>query len=163
MASTLTSISKVTSSGSQYSVSISDVVTVPNPTPLSEALDSEVVDPPPEMDFIAITKVLATIAEDQNEADEEAKYPAPPLNTPVQPSPATSIVHRPHARIRGMSTIADRLARSMAEGRKFTEHDFDATSLSGRSIRSSVPASDSSDGGFSDMLSDGGKGKHDSE
>ncbi|XPS74233.1 hypothetical protein M3J09_006353 [Ascochyta lentis] len=150
---------KVTSSGSQYSVSASDDVTVPNPTPLSEALDNEVVDPPPEIDFVAMSKTLATIAETLNESADEAMFPTPPINTPELTSPATSIVYRhPYARSRGMSTIGDRLARVMAEDRRLAHRDSDTMSVS---CRSSVPATDESDGGFSALLGDGGKDKQD--
>ncbi|KAF2631817.1 hypothetical protein BU25DRAFT_488359 [Macroventuria anomochaeta] len=160
MASQFTTPSKVTSPGSQYSVSASDAATVPNPTPLTEALDSEVVDPPPEIDFHAMTKILAPIAESLNEAAEEAMYPTPPINTPAVTSPATSVVYRyPYTRSRGLSTIGDRLARAMAEGRNF-HHDSDIMSNSGRSIRSSVPADDESDS-MSDLRSDGGMDRHD--
>jgi hypothetical protein len=159
MATNPTTPSKVTSMGSQYSVS--DDVTVPNPTPLTEALDSEVVDPPPLIDFAAMTKTLATIAEGLNESAEEAMYPSPPINTPEITSPAASVVYRQPARSRGFSAIGDRLAQLKIEGRKFAHHDTDMMSNSGRSVRSSMPADDESDG-FSDMLSDGGKDKHDS-
>lgn len=154
--------SNITSPGSQYSVSSSDAVTVPNPTPLAEALDSEVVDPPPEIDFHAMTKILAPIAEKLNEAAEEAMFPTPPINTAVT-SRANSIVYRyPSTRSRGLSTIGDRLARAMAEGHRF-HHDSDTMSKSGRSIRSSAPADDDSTGDSSDLISDGGSGRHNSE
>lgn len=148
-------------SGSQCSGSASGDVTVPNPTPLTEALDSEVVDPPPEIDFLAMARTLATIAETLNESADEAMFPTPPINTPCVTSPATSITYRYHnTRSRGMSTIGDRLAKAVAEGRKFY-HDSDIMSNSG-SIRSSVPADDESDS-MSDLLSDGGGNQHDSE
>lgn len=160
MATNITTPSKVCSMGSQYSVS--DDVTVPNPTPLTEALDSEVVDPPPPIDFVAMSKTLATIAESLNESAEEAMLPSPPINTPVITSPAASIVSRyPYARSRGLSTIGDRLARMDIEGHKFAHHGSDMMSASGRSIRSSTPADDDSDY-LSDMLSDGDRGKYNS-
>jgi hypothetical protein len=160
MATQITTSAKVTSTRSQYSDSVSDGVTVPNPTPLSEALDSEVVDPPPEIDFHAMAKVLTPIAESLNEAAEEAMYPTPPINTPAITSPATSVVYRhPNSRSRGLSTIGDRLARALAEGRK-SHRESDMMSVSNRSIRSSIPADYESDS-MSDLLSDGAK--HDSE
>ena len=163
MATPLITVKKVTSSGSQYSVSASDDVTVPNPTPLTEALDSEVIDPPPEIDFVAMTKTLATIAESLNESAEEAMYPTPPINTPEIVSPAASVVNRQsYTRSRGMSTIGDRLARAIIESRRFAHHESDMMSVSGHSLRSSIPADDESDS-FSDMLSDGEKDKHDSK
>lgn len=153
---TQTTPSKITSPGSQYSISASDAATVPNPTPMTEALDSEVVDPPPEIDFHAMTKHLATIAETLNEQAEEAMFPTPPINTPAFTSPATSVVYRyPNARSRGLSTIGDRLAQAMAEGRK-SYRTSDVISVSNRSMRSSIPADDESDS-MSDVLSDGGR------
>ncbi|UPX09759.1 uncharacterized protein EKO05_0000442 [Ascochyta rabiei] len=160
MATNSVTPTKVTSLGSQYSVSASDDVTVPNPTPRTEALDDEVVDPPPEIDFVAMSKTLATIAETLNESADEAMFPTPPINTPVITSPATSVVHRhSFARSRGMSTIGDRLARVVAEDRKLAHRDSETISGSSRSIRSSVPATDESDGGFSVLLGGGGKEK----
>ncbi|KAJ8113358.1 hypothetical protein OPT61_g4497 [Boeremia exigua] len=156
MVSQLLGLAKVTSSGSQYSVSASGDVTVPNPTPLTEALDNEVVDPPPEIDFHAMTKTLATIAEALNESAEEAMFPTPPINTPVFTSPAPSMIHQlHHTRSRGMSTIGDRIARVIAEGRKF-KHGSDVVSTSDRSIRSSSTTGDESDS-VSDLLSDEGR------
>ncbi|KAH6643771.1 hypothetical protein C7974DRAFT_382181 [Boeremia exigua] len=156
MASDFPPTLKVTSSGSQYSVSTSGYVTVPNPTPRTEA--AEVVDPPPEIDFQAMTKTLATIAEGLNESAEEAMFPSPPINTPVITSPAASVTYQhPKIRSRGMSTIGDRLARAVAEGRKFY-HDSDV-STSDSSVRSSLPTDDESDS-MSDVLSDGGRDRH---
>lgn len=151
----------VASPTSQHSGSTPGVVTVPNPTPIAEALDSEVVTPPPEMDFHAMTKTLATIAEALNESAEEAMFPTPPINTPVVTSPAASVVYRnSNVRGRGMSTIGDRLARALAEGRRFN-HDSDIISTSDGSVRSSVPADDESDS-VSELLSEGGRNGHDS-
>ncbi|KAJ4356978.1 hypothetical protein N0V95_002850 [Ascochyta clinopodiicola] len=151
---------KVTSLGSQYSASASGDVTVPNPTPHTEALDDEVVYPPPEIDFVAMSKTLATIAETLNESADEAMFPTPPINTPVITSPATSVVYRQsYARGRGMSTIGDRLAQVVAEDHKLAHRDSDTMSGSGRSMRSSIPATDESDGGFSLLLGDRGMAK----
>ncbi len=156
---------KVTSSGSQYSVSASGDVTVPNPTPITEALDSECVDPPPEIDFRAMTKTLATIAEALNESAEEAMYPTPPINTPVITSPATSVVYQLYnARSRGMSgmsTFGDRLAQAVSERRNF-KHDSDIMSTSSQSIQSSFPADDESVS-MSDLHSDGGMARQNSK
>lgn len=158
MATDLISPSKITSPGSQYSVSASDVVTVPNPTPHTEALDSEVVDPPPEIDFNAMSKTLATIAEGLNESAEEAMYPTPPINTPVITSPTTSVIYRyPYVRGCGWSTIDDKINKAAGERRKFGRHDSDVMSAGDRS---SMPPDDESEGP-SDMLSEGGK--HDSK
>lgn len=162
MANQVTTPVKITSPGSQYSVSVSDEITVPNPTPLPEALDSEVVDPPPEIDFHAMSKTLATIAESLNESAEEAMLLTPPINTPAITSPAASVVCR-YPRSRGLSTIGDRLARAMTEGRKFNHHNSDITSTSGRSVRSSLPADDESDGELSDIRGDEGRDRHDSK
>jgi hypothetical protein len=164
MTTNLAMHTKVTSPGSQYSVSAAGDVTVPNPTPLSEALDNEVVDPPPEMDFFdmckAVNQSLAPIAEKLNEEAEEAMYPTPPINTPEVTSPATSIVQRHSYRSRGMSTLGDRLARAMAEGRRFNDHESDAMSVSAHSARSSIPASHDSDAGSSDHLCDRKRDDH---
>jgi hypothetical protein len=146
------------SSGSQVSVTTTGDVTVPNPTPLTEAVENEAVDPPPDIDFHAMVKILAPIAEGLNEAAEEAMYPTPPINTPVVTSPATSVVYRyPPHRGRGWSTIGDRLAKAQLDRPRFGQ-DTDVMSVSNRSYRSSVPADDESDG-MSDVLSDGGKNK----
>lgn len=148
------------SSGSQCSVSATGDVTVPNPTPLTEAMENEAVDPPPDIDFHAMVKILAPIAESLNEAAEDAMYPTPPINTPAVTSPATSVVYRySSTRTRGLSTIADRLARAKLEGHRFGA-DTEMMSVSNRSLRSSVPADDESDS-LSDLLNDGGK--HDSK
>jgi hypothetical protein len=141
MTTNLAMHTKVTSPGSQYSVSAAGDVTVPNPTPLSEALDNEVVDPPPEMDFFdmckAVNQSLAPIAEKLNEEAEEAMYPTPPINTPEVTSPATSIVQRHSYR-----------------------HESDAMSVSAHSARSSIPASHDSDAGSSDHLCDRKRDDH---
>ena len=163
MASQFSTPSKGASPGSECSVSAVDDVTVPNPTPLTEALDSEIVDPPPEIDFHAMAKILAPIAESLNEAADEAMYPTPPINTPAIISPATSVVYRyPYARSRGMSTIGDRLARAKIEGHRFVHRDSDMVSTSVRSIHSSIPVEGESDS-VSERLSDGGRDRHDSE
>ena len=160
MATQTTTPAKITSTRSQYSDSVSDGVIVPNPTPLSEALDSEVINPPPEMDFHAMAKILAPIAESLNEAAEEAMYPTPPINTPAVTSPATSVVYRyPNPRSHGLSTIDDRLARALAEGRK-SRRESDMMSVSNRSARSSIPADYESDS-MIDLVSD--VVKHDSK
>ncbi|KAJ4991440.1 pq loop repeat protein [Stagonosporopsis vannaccii] len=155
MASQIYTLPNATSPGSQYSGSAPAYMVVPNPTPIAEAVDSEIVDPPPEIDFHAMTNTLATIAEALNESAEEAMLPTPPINTPVVTSPAASIVHRDYnARGRGMSTIGDKLARALAEGRKF-HHDSDIMSTSDGSVRSSVPVDDESDS-TSELLSERG-------
>ncbi|KAF1931487.1 uncharacterized protein M421DRAFT_56173 [Didymella exigua CBS 183.55] len=145
------------SSGSQYSVTTTGDVTVPNPTPLTEALETQAVDPPPDIDFHAMVKILAPIAEGLNEAAEDATYPTPPINTPAV-TPATSLIyHNPSNRGRGWSTIGDRLAKAKLDGPRFGQ-ETDMTSVGNRSFRSSVPADDESDS-MGDVLSDGGRNK----
>jgi hypothetical protein len=146
------------SSGSQVSVTTTGEVTVPNPTPLTEAMENEAVDPPPDIDFHAMVKILAPIAEGLNEAAEDAMYPTPPINTPAVTSPATSVVYRlPSRRGRGWSSIGDKLVKAKLEGHRFGQ-DTDVLSVSNRSYRSSVHADDESES-MSDVLSEGGKNK----
>lgn len=160
MASQITILTKPepNSCGSQYSVTTTGNVTVPNPTPLTEALENEAVDPPPDIDFHAMVKLLAPIAEGLNEAADDAMYPTPPINTPAVTSPASSVVCRlPSNRGRGWSTLGDRLAKATLDGPRFGQ-DSDVMSVSNRSYRSSVPADDESEY-VGDVLSDGEKSK----
>lgn len=144
------------SSGSQVSVNTTGDVTVPNPTPCTEAMEREAVDPPPDIDFHAMVKILAPMVEGLNEAADDAMYPTPPINTPAVTSPAASVVYRlPSRRGRGWSSIGDKLARAQHEGHRF-DQETDVMSVSNRSHRSSVPTDDESDR-MSDMLSEGGK------
>jgi hypothetical protein len=126
---------KITSLGSH-----SESPSVPNPTPATEALDSEVFDPPPPMDFAAVTRILAPITETLNESAEEAMYPSPPINTPIVGSPTLSMMHRLPMRGRGFSVIGDRLAQLKIDDRKSYRHhhhrDSEVTSSS-RSIEAS--------------------------
>lgn len=138
------------------------MVTVPNPTPLTEALNNEVVDPPPNIDVHAMIKILEPIAESLNEAAEEAMYPTPPINTPAITSPASSAIYRyPCSRSHGMSTIGDRLARAKIDSHRYTQRDSDIFSNSGHSMLSST-AEDESDS-ISDLLSDGERDRHESK
>jgi hypothetical protein len=130
-----TTVKKVTSLGSH-----SESPSVPHPTPATEALDSEVVDPPPPMDFAAVTRILAPITESLNESAEEAMYPSPPINTPIVGSPTPSMMFRFPTRGRGFSIIGDRLAQLKIDNRKSHRHhhrDTDMTS-STRSVEASV-------------------------
>lgn len=145
-------------SGSQISVTTTGDVTVPNPTPLTEAMENQAVDPPPDIDFHAMVKILAPMTEVLNEAAEDAMYPTPPINTPAVSSPTTSVAHRNSSRRgRGWSSIGDKLAKAELEGHRFG-HDTDVMSASNRSYRSSVPADDESDR-MSDALSERVKNK----
>jgi hypothetical protein len=130
-----TAMKKVTSLGSH-----SEPPSVPNPTPATEALDSEVSDPPPPMDFAAVARILAPITETLNESAEEAMYPSPPINTPIVGSPTPSMMYRFPTRSRGISVIGDRLAQLKIDDRKSHRHhhhrDTDVTSSS-RSIEAS--------------------------
>jgi len=153
---------KVASPGSQYSDSASSDVTEPYPTPIAEALESEVVDPPPKFDFHAMTKILASIAEALNESAEAAMFPTVPINNQLVTSPTTSVIcQKPNIRGRGMSIVGERLARALAEGRK-SYHDSDILSISDRPLHSSGPADNESDS-TSDVFSEGGTNKHDSK
>lgn len=146
------------SSGSQVSIITTAGVTVPNPTPLTEAMDNEAVDPPPDIDFHAMVKILAPIAEGLNEAAEDAMYPTPPINTPAVTSPTASVVYHSFSRRdRGWSSIGDKLAKAELDGHRF-DQDTDMMSVSNHSYHSSVPADDES-ARMSDMLGVGGKNK----
>lgn len=161
MITSVIAASKAASPGSPYAMSNPDVITVPNPTPLSEAIRSDAVDPPPDIDVHAMIRMLEPIAETLNEAAEEAMYPTPPINTPAITSPATSAIYlTPRSRLRGMSTLGDRLARAKIDKHRFMHRDSDVFSNSD-SVRS-VLAEDDSDS-VSDMLSDRGRDRNDSK
>ncbi|KAF3010725.1 hypothetical protein E8E13_006785 [Curvularia kusanoi] len=146
---------------SQRAPSVTDAVVVPNPTPLPEALSSEAVDPPPDIDVHAMIKILEPIAETLNEAAMEAMYPTPPINTPAVGSPAASVINRhPRTRSQGMSTIGDRLARAKIDSFRYAHRDYDIFSNSGHSVLSSSPEDDSEI--MSDVLGEGEKGRHES-
>ncbi|KAH3937437.1 hypothetical protein HBH98_148120 [Parastagonospora nodorum] len=133
MTSTLT---KVTSLGSH-----SENHSVPFPTPVTEALYSDVINPPPPMDFAAVTRILAPITESLNEKAEEAILPSPPLNTPVIGSPAPSVTLRSVApRLRGFSGIGDRLAKLKIEGRISRRHRHHGGTDMTSSTRSAEPS-----------------------
>lgn len=157
MTSTLT---KVTSLGSH-----SENHTVPFPTPVTEALDSEVMNPPPPMDFAAVTRILAPITESLNEKAEEAILPSPPLNTPVIGSPAPSVTFRPVAqRLRGFSGIGDRLAKLKIEGRVSRRHHHHSGTDMTTSTRSAEPSvvgecDECEMGSISEVVSEGCKDK----
>jgi hypothetical protein len=147
--------SKVTSLGSN-----SEELSKHNPTPKTEALDSEVVDPPPLMDFAAVTRILAPITESLNEKAEEAMYPSPPINTPIVGSPTPSIMfYRPsHPRSRGFSVIGDRLTQLMIDERlprHFHHGNTDITSSS-RSEPSAVECNECEMASISEVLSSEG-------
>lgn len=131
-----TMLSKVTSLGSN-----SEEQSKHYPTPMVEALDSEVVNPPPPMDFAAVTRILGPITESLNEKAEEAMYPSPPINTPVVGSPAPSMVHRPgYPRARGFSVLDDRLAQlKIDERRPRRHHRYGDTDIAS-STRSAEPS-----------------------
>jgi hypothetical protein len=111
------------------------------PTPVTEALDSDVINPPPPMDFAAVTRILAPITESLNEKAEEAILPSPPLNTPVIGSPAPSVTLRPVVpRLRGFSGIGDRLAKLKIEGRISRRHHHHGGTDMTSSTRSAEPS-----------------------
>jgi hypothetical protein len=157
---TVATMTKVTSLGSQ-----SGAPSVPNPTPATEPLNSpfgsDPVDPPPEMDFTAVAKILGPIQESLNESAMEAGYPSPPINTPEALSPAPSVVCRnPKTRGRGFSVIGDRLAQLKIDNRKARQQrDADVTSSS-FSAEPSVTEDEEADmASISEVLSDGGRDK----
>ena len=152
MSATMT---KVTSLGSQYSTS--NTPSAPNPTPATESLDNEAVDPPPPMDFAAVARILGPIQETLNESAVEAMYPSPPINSPIY-SPTPSVCWYPSRR-RGISSIVDRLAQLKFDDRKFPSRDMDVSS--NRSVELSVAEDEECDvASISEVLSDGGKDKH---
>lgn len=145
----------------------SSAPSAPNPTPATEPanspFDSDPVDPPPEMDYNAVARILAPIQESLNEAAMEAGYPSPPINTPEVGSPAPSVVYRyPMTRGRGFSVIGDRLAQLKIDDRKLRHRDGDVSS-SNYSPEPSVAEDDEADVvSISEMLSENGKDKQDS-
>ncbi|KAL1793962.1 hypothetical protein ACET3X_007383 [Alternaria dauci] len=143
----------------------SDGPSVPNPTPATEPVGSpyEPIDPPPEMDYTAVAKILAPIQESLNEAAMEAAFPSPPINTPVFGSPAPSVAYRyPMTRGRGFSVIGDRLVQLKLNDRKLRSHEGDVGS-SNHSPDVSVAEDEETDiASISEVLSDSGKDKQDS-
>lgn len=135
---------------------------VPNPTPatgpVSSPFGSDPVDPPPEMDYNAVAKILAPIQESLNEAAMEAGYPSPPINTPEVGSPAPSVVYRyPMTRGRGFSVIGDRLAQLKIDDRKLRHRDGDMSS-SNYSPEPSVADEEEADiASISEVLSENGR------
>ncbi|CAI9637702.1 unnamed protein product [Alternaria burnsii] len=148
---------KVTSLDSQ-----SDGASVPHPTPATEPIGSpyEPVDPPPEMDYTAVAKILAPIQESLNEAAMEAAFPSPPINTPVYGSPAPSVAYRyPLTRGRGFSLIGDRLVQLKLNDRKLRNREGDVGS-SIYSPEASVAEDEEADiASISEVLSDSGRDK----
>jgi hypothetical protein len=147
-------MTKVTSLDSQ-----SGAPTAPNATPATERNDP--IDPPPEMDYEAVAKILRPIQESLNEAALEAGYPSPPINSPEALSPAPSVTYRrsTQTRGRGFSLIGDRLAQLKIDSRKFRHHDGDMTSVN-LSAEPSVADEEEGDMASVSMLSDDGSGKH---
>jgi hypothetical protein len=148
---------KVTSLDSQ-----SDGPSVPNPTPATEPVGNtfEPIDPPPEMDYTAVAKILGPIQESLNEAAIEADYPSPPINTPVFGSPAPSVAYRhPMTRGRGFSVIGDRLAQLKINDRKLRHREADVGSSS-YSPEASIAEDEEADvASISEVLSDSGRDK----
>lgn len=128
-------MTKVTSYGSQ-----SGLPSAPNPTPTTEALDSDVTDPPPPMDFAAVTRILAPVTEELNEAADVAMLPSPPMCTPVVGSPVQSVKWPfPAQRSRGLSLIGDRLAKLKIDARR-TRCRRDAAEITTSSLLSDEPS-----------------------
>ncbi|CAA9957283.1 hypothetical protein PTNB73_03836 [Pyrenophora teres f. teres] len=142
----------------------SGVPSVPNPTPATEPITSpfgsDPVDPPPEMDYSAVARILAPIQESLNEAAMEAGYPSPPINTPEVGSPAPSVIYRqPITRGRGFSVIGDRLAQLKIDDRKQRHRDADMSS-SNYSPEPSVAGDEEADiASISEVLSENGRDK----
>ncbi|KAF1834849.1 hypothetical protein BDW02DRAFT_319918 [Decorospora gaudefroyi] len=150
---TIAMATKVTSLGSH-----SGAPSVPNPTPATEPVGSpygsDPVDPPPEMDYSAVARILGPIQESLNEAATEAGYPSPPINTPVLLSPTPSIVYRPITRGRGFSVIGDRLAQLKIDNRKARQREGDVASSS-FSVEPSVTGDEDAEiASMSEVLSD---------
>jgi hypothetical protein len=151
---------KVTSLGSH-----SENHTEPFPTPVIEALDSEVINHPPPMDFAAVTRILAPITESLNEKAEEAVFPSPPLNTPIIGSPTPSITWRHVApRGRGFSVIGDRLAKLKIEERRPRRYHHHGETDVASSTRSAEPSvaeecDECEMASISEVISDGCKDK----
>ncbi|KAL5118456.1 hypothetical protein ACEQ8H_003632 [Pleosporales sp. CAS-2024a] len=111
---------------------------------MADALGSDVIEPPPPMDFAAVTRILAPITESLNEKADEAMFPSPPDNTPLVGSPTRSGTWAPpthsFSRGRGFSDVRDRLSKLKMEGRRARRHhdhgDTDVTS----STRSAEPS-----------------------
>jgi hypothetical protein len=160
MASTTSNMTKVTSFGSQ-----SGTPSAPNPTPTTEALDSDVTDPTPPMDFAAVTRILAPVTEELNEAADVAMLPSPPVSTPVVGSPTPSVRWPLPQRSRGLSLIGDRLAQLKIDARKSRcRRDGEVTTSSLFSDEPSIAEDNESDMAsisevMSDVLSEGCKDK----
>jgi hypothetical protein len=137
--------------------STSGAPSVPNATPATEFLGSDVTEPPPPMDFAAVTKILAPITETLNDSADEAMLPSPPINTPIVGSPTPSVSFFPYQRARGFSAIGDRLAKLKLDNRKIR------CRRDAESVRSDEPSvvedCDCEVVSISEVVSDGGKGK----
>jgi hypothetical protein len=137
---TSTMLSKVTSLGSG-----SEEQSKHYPTPMTEALGSEVVNETPPMDFAAVTRILAPITESLNEKADEAMYPSPPINTPVVGSPTPSMMyyHRPtYPRSRSFSAVGDRLTQLTIDERLPRPHHYHGITDISSSSRSEPSAAE---------------------
>ncbi|KNG50534.1 hypothetical protein DDE82_005945 [Stemphylium lycopersici] len=158
MATTMTT--KITCLDSQSDAAPS----VPNPTPATEPVgspfSSDPVDPPPEMDYTAVAKILGPIQESLNEAAMEAGYPSPPINTPEVGSPSPSIIYRhPATRSRGFSAVGDRLAQLKVDDRKPRTREGDVFSSTYSPEPSVAEDEEVEVMSISEVLSDGGRDK----
>ncbi|EOA84973.1 hypothetical protein ACJQWK_06569 [Exserohilum turcicum] len=150
---------KITSLDSQ-----SGAPSVPNPTPATEPIGSpfgsDPIDPPPEMDYAAVAKILGPIQESLNEAAMEAGYPSPPINTPVVGSPEPSVIFRQSMpRGRGFSVVGDRLAQLKLDNRKPRHREGDTASTSYSPEPSVAEDEEAEAASISEVLSDNGRDK----
>lgn len=150
----VTTVTKLTSLGSQYSAS--GAPSVPNPTPNTE-YDDDADIAPPDINFAAVTKILAPIQELLNESADDARYPSPPINTPTILSPAPSVVSR--YRVRSLSAVNDRLDKLKIDDRKYTRRDADGTCSSPSAEPSVAEDEEHEMASISGVLSDAGKDK----
>ncbi|KAH8727860.1 hypothetical protein GQ44DRAFT_77778 [Phaeosphaeriaceae sp. PMI808] len=131
---TSATVTEISSLGSPYGIP-----SVPNATPATEPLEFSIVDPPPPMDFAAVTQILGPQTEYLNDKAEEAMYPSPPINTPILGSPTPSVKLPLYGRGRGFSVIGDRLAQLKLDNHKHRHHHLttDITS-SNHSVEPSI-------------------------
>ncbi|KAF2853678.1 hypothetical protein T440DRAFT_389100 [Plenodomus tracheiphilus IPT5] len=148
------STTTMTAVGSPYSAS--GAPSVPNPTPNAE-YDDRAEMAPPDINFAAVTKILAPIQELLNESADDARCPSPPINTPNVLSPAPSIISR--YRIRSLSAVNDRLDKLKIDDRKYARRDADAA-YSSPSVDPSIAEDEEYEmASISEVLSDAGKDK----
>ncbi|KAH9869315.1 hypothetical protein IAQ61_006521 [Plenodomus lingam] len=149
-----TTVTKLTSMGSQYSRS--GAPSVLNPTPNTEYHD-DAEGAVPDIDFANVTEILAPYQWLLNETADDPRYPSPPINTPTALSPAPSVVSR--YRVRSLSAVNDRLDKLKMDDRKHARRDADGT-CSSPSVDPSIVEDDEQEmASIPEVLSDAGKDK----